>query len=895
MFLSTLLPLGCVLGAVYGLSVEQGSLRANGALNPIAVDTATPRLTWRLSSTRRGDSQTAYQIQTATSSSFASADLWDSGKVSAGDPYAFYGGKALQSRDAVFWRVKVWDADGQASDWSAATSFEISLLKQADWSAKWIANDAFATGNNSLPVFAKEFSVDCDVSKARLYLLGLGLHAPELNGAKIGDSVLEQGYTSVNKTLLYSTYDVTGQLVKGSNVLGVALGKGTYDSEKPLLGRYTKFSLKLAQQLKLISQLEYTCSSGESAAVYSDETWLTSVDGPYIEGAWYGGEEYDARKELPDWSKVSGDRSTWKKAVVTTQPLGTLVSPRSPPLKIVDTLPAVAVKQSGAQWVFDLGVNFAGWFTFTMNGTGLEGTRIVFYPSEKVNGNGAPDQSTTGTPIFDAYTLKGADFETYTTKWIYHGARYVGVNVTWTPSASDMVGSVIRADNEVVLETTTSNGLFNDIHKIIDRSIQGNMYSVLTDCPHREKYGWLEQDHLVFEPLAYGYDLQAYGDDLIRTIADAQTADVAGLIPDIAPEYGNPMGGGYRNDPNWGSACILVPLKLYRYYGDIQILQTRYQIMVDYINYLVNRSGGKPYLLDGGLGDWETLDTSTNKTIAVTFGYYHAVRGMSQVEELLGHADEAAKYSQFADDIAGAYHTLWFNTTGGFPHYCSNSQACNAMALDMGAVPAANKSAVLGTLISSIENNGWHLTVGEIALPGLFRALRAARRDDVLFNIMNERTAPGYGYQVVNGATSLWEHWDAQSTGGSLNHFMFGIGDMWILQLSGLTPRNSSVGWKEIDFVPTVVGDLTSASTKYRTPAGAASASWTRDGTAFSYDVTVPVGSTGVVYLNGTGITESGKAPKAGEAGVLSVRVGCQRTLVEVGSGQYSFKATLRA
>jgi alpha-L-rhamnosidase len=146
---------------------------------------------------------------------------------------------------------------------------------------------------------------------------------------------------------------------------------------------------------------------------------------------------------------------------------------------------------------------------------------------------------------------------------------------------------------------------------------------------------------------------------------------------------------------------------------------------------------------------------------------------MSQVEELLGHADEAAKYSQFADDIAGAYHTLWFNTTGGFPHYCSNSQACNAMALDMGAVPAANKSAVLGTLISLIENNGWHLTVGEIALPGLFRVLRAGRRDDVLFNIMNERSAPGYGYQVVNGATSLWEHWDAQTTGGSLNHFMF--------------------------------------------------------------------------------------------------------------------------
>ena len=346
MLLRSLLSLASLLAQAHGLSVEKGSPRANGAVNPVAVDTATPRLSWRLTSSSRGDSQIAYQVQAASAKShFAAPDLWDSQRIASNDSFVTYSGKSLESRSTVFWRVKVWDSGNQPSDWSDVSSFEISLLDNSDWTASWIANTDFKTGNNSLPVFAKDFDVSCDVSKARLYLLGLGLHAPELNGQKIGDSELEQGYTTVNKTLLYSTYDVTSQLSKGANVLGVALGKGTYDSEIPLLARYAKFKLTTPAQLKLIAQLEYSCVSGESGAVYSDDSWVTSVDGPYIEAAWFGGEEYDARKELPGWSTVDGDRSKWTKAVVTTGPLGKLVSPRSPPLKVVETLNAVSVKQ----------------------------------------------------------------------------------------------------------------------------------------------------------------------------------------------------------------------------------------------------------------------------------------------------------------------------------------------------------------------------------------------------------------------------------------------------------------------------------------------------------------------------------------------------------------------
>lgn len=342
MLLKSVLTLGALLSQAYAISVEKNSLRTNGATSPLGVDTATPRLTWRLSSSKRGDAQTAYQVQASSSQDFSKHALWDTGKVKSADPFAVYAGHGLDSRSAVFWRVKVWDADGSSSGWSSAASFEISLLSEEDWSASWISNPAFKTGNTSLPLFAKEFSLSCNPSKARLYLLGLGLHIPEINGKTITDEVLQPGYSTVNDTLLYSTYDVTKYLGKGNNVLGVALGKGTYDAEVPLLGRYKKFSTAY-QELRVISQLEYHCSNGKSGKVLSDGSWVTSVDGPQWEASWYGGEEYDARKEIADWSDRKGDRSSWSKATVTKGPSGKLVSPRAPPLKVVETIQPISV------------------------------------------------------------------------------------------------------------------------------------------------------------------------------------------------------------------------------------------------------------------------------------------------------------------------------------------------------------------------------------------------------------------------------------------------------------------------------------------------------------------------------------------------------------------------
>lgn len=335
------------------LDVEPGSLRVDGTANPIAVDSVTPQLSWRLQSAKRGDTQTAYQIQAAGSEgNWSTPDVWDSGWVELSDNFATYAGRKLESRSAVSWRVRVWDSNNETSPWSDASRFEVSLLDASDWeAASWITNPAFASGTNSLPMFATEFNVACaEVSRARLYLLGLGVHSAEVNGQPVDDdAVLAPGYSTVNRTLPYSVYDVTQHLA-ARNALGVALGKGIYDTDTPIGGRYTKVNHD-PQPLLLIARLEYACAGDEDGdaagggVVVSDGSWLTTVEGPYLEAHWYGGEEYDARREIEGWSTTAVDRQNWTKATVTDGPGGVLISPRSPPLRRHETITAVSVQE----------------------------------------------------------------------------------------------------------------------------------------------------------------------------------------------------------------------------------------------------------------------------------------------------------------------------------------------------------------------------------------------------------------------------------------------------------------------------------------------------------------------------------------------------------------------
>jgi alpha-L-rhamnosidase len=395
---------------------------------------------------------------------------------------------------------------------------------------------------------------------------------------------------------------------------------------------------------------------------------------------------------------------------------------------------------------------------------------------------------------------------------------------------------------------------------------------------------------LVFDPVIRGYDIQAMGAGIVKTIADSQVD--TGLIPDIAPEF-TVFSGGFRDDPNWGSAMILLPLMLYKTYGDVDLLTANYALMRAYLDYLTSKSSD--YLLNYGLGDWITFDNTTPVGITASYGYAKGVAGMITIANAIGNTSDATTYSGLLDNILASFHATYFNN--GNTSYGSDSQASNALALDMGAVPEKYQTAIINNIVTSIVNNTNHLTVGEIALPSLIRSLHSLGADDTMYDMVVNLTSPSYAYQVLHGATSLTERWDGPtaSCGGcnSLNHFMLGYIDSWLAQLSGVSQSNSSYSWNSIDYSPIMLKNLTTAASSYRSPKGIVAASWVLDDKqTIYYNVTVPVGAIGTVSLPFERITERGKSVKVGKDGVISMGQLNGTTTIVIGSGSYVFTAS---
>ncbi|HZC69560.1 MAG TPA: family 78 glycoside hydrolase catalytic domain [Jatrophihabitans sp.] len=693
----------------------------------------------------------------------------------------------------------------------------------------------------ALPLFARQFTVRKPVSRARLYVTGLGIYTTTVNGQHTSNALLEPGNTTYTKRVNYATCDVADLLQPGTNAIGIAVGTGIYDTSS-YNTRYAKFRGRIGPP-KVLAQLEITYTDGTSERVGTDTDWWTML-GATTFSNWYGGEDFDARRLPAGWDLPGADLSGWQPATASAAPApdAALTARHGPAIEAVDVLPTQRLSQpQPGVYVFDIGTNLAGRQVLKVSGP--VGTAITMRPAELLHADGTIDYGSTGNPIYDVYTLRGAGTETWNPEFIYHGFRYIQVEGLPAAPGTDAISALVtRAANESAGSFSCSNDLLNGIHRIIDRAVQSNMFSVLTDCPHREKLGWMEEDHLVFEAVARNYDVAAYGNDLVQAMADAQLPN--GLVPDIAPEY-TVFSGGFRDDPNWGSAIVLVSLALYRAYGDTDVLARFYPNMQRYVDYLTGKASGN--LLDYGLGDWATINASTPAGVTATYGYFKAVDGLRRIATAVGNSDDAARYTQLAAAIGAAFHTKYFDAANHT--YATGSQCSDALALDMGVVPEAERAAVLDHLVANLRNNAYHLNIGEIGLPALFDVLAAAGRNDVMYEIATQTTAPSYGAMLARGATSLTEFWDGT---GSQNHFMLGAIDKWFTtSLAGIGQPADSVGYAEVLIAPAIVGDLTQVSGRYRTPRGLVTSEWQRSRQTVQLDVSIPVGTSATVRLPG--------------------------------------------
>jgi len=833
------LAIACLLCSAAQAAVQPVRLRCEYRRNPEAVESAHPRLGWALTATANGEAQTAWRILVASSQSALRADrgdLWDSGKVaSAGTIQTPYAGKPLRSGMACWWKVRVWGKDGRPSAWSEPAYWGMGLLSVSDWKARWIG----AASPAASPLLRREFRLDKPVRRAVAYTSGLGQFELRLNGRKAGADVLEPAWTNYRKTVFYTAHDVTALLKPGMNAAGVMLGNGMYNVTG---GRYVKFKGSFGQP-KLIFQLEIEFTDGSGTRIVSDGNWRVSP-GPVRFTCIYGGEDYDARHEQPGWDAPGFDDAAWQPAAEVTPPEGRLAAQMSPPVRVIETFKTVRVTQPkpGVR-VYDLGQNFSGWPR--VRARGPAGATVKMIPGELLDAGGLVSQRSSGSPVWFSYTLKGQGVEDWRPRFSYYGFRYVQVEGDAT--VESLEGEFIHSSAERVGEFSCSNELFNRIHRLVDAAVRSNLNHVLTDCPHREKLGWLEVPHLMGPSIIYGYDLASFYAKVARDMAEAQLDN--GLVPDIAPEY-TVFKGGFRDSPEWGSAAVVVPWLAYRAYGDRRPLEANYEGMKRYVAYLGSRATG--HIVSHGLGDWYDVGPKppgpsqlTPLGVTATAFYYHDLKLLARIGALLGRKEDSARYNALAGEVRAAFNARYFDPAAH--RYATGSQAANAMPLVMELAEPEWRQALVEAIAGDVRARGGRITAGDVGHRFALVALAEGGRSDVIFDIASRSDGPGYGYQLKQGATTLTEAWDANPA-SSQNHCMLGHIEEWFYGwLAGLRPDPDAVAFDRVIIDPQVVGDVTWAKAVYESPRGRVAVEWRLHGAELSLDVQLPPGVSATV------------------------------------------------
>lgn len=734
------------------------------------------------------------------------------------------------------------------------------------------------------PMLRRAFSLDGKkVATARAYVFGLGFYELHLNGAKVGDQVLAPASTPYDKRDLYTTYDVTDDLRGGANTVGLWLGNG-YDE------RFSPYGFRWTGPQQAVVLLDVTYTDGHRQTITTDNKWSWST-GPITSNGIYAGETYNAELEKPGWDTPGFDATSWQPVRTVQAPTGTLTAATAPPIRVTDTLAPVRLTQpKPGVYVYDFGQNIAGWERLRVKGAA--GTTVRMRTAEEIGDDGMLDTTTNrSAAATDTFTLAGArTTETYEPRFTYHGFRYVEVTgYPGTPTAKSLDARVVHTDVTSTGTFSSSDPLLDQIWQNNRRTILNNSMSTPTDNPVRD------------ERTPPGMDVQAYHDASVREFGmDGYYAD---YLQDMPPGVPLPNDAGNAQQPDMDGDQITLAWTLYEQYGDRATLESVYPGMKEFVDTNATDVPGHIWPADRGFGDWCPPDHSSNangglgnpsagdctsevSVVNTALSYLQAV-DVAKAAEALGHSDEAAHFTQIADAIKQAFNTAFLNAAGDT--YGDGRQTTSVLPLAFGMVPAQNVGKVGDQLVDTIlTKDAGHLDTGIFGTRYLMDALAGIGRTDVAMKVLDQRSYPGFGYEIAKGATTSWEEWTYFSSMESHDHAMFaGINASFYTQLGGIQPTGP--GYRTVTIAPQIPTGLHHAAASIATVRGRVASSWTNDDDRTVLDVNVPVGSTATVHVPHLGRTHvevhatSGARPQHG---------GHDETVYTVGSGQWRFTVT---
>jgi alpha-L-rhamnosidase len=889
--------------------VEFSKLLCEYTENPINLNMKQPRFSWNLQSEQRGQHQTAYQILAASSKEKLTqniGDLWSSGKVESSQSiHVKYKGKSLKSNQTVFWKVRVWDKDSTACQYSKLASFKTAILKDTEWHAKWIGKSISrdpikspAFYNTKVPVneygdstrvnsrsliLRKELKTSRKINKATAHVTGLGYYEFLINGQKVGDYVLSPAKTLYRKSILYDTFDVTDLLQEETNVLGIMLGNGWFNPMK----KYWSWQMQWHGDKRAFLQMHIEYSDGSTEVVISDETWK-SAPGPVVSSCIYDGEIYDATAEIHDWNKPGFDDLSWESTDILSAPGGKLVPQAMQAIKRTQIMePKTVTNPKPGIYVFDLGQNFSGWIKLFVKGS--KGDRVTLQYAENLRRDGLIDPTTNGgAEATDIYILSGNGEETYEPRFTYHGFRYVQVKgFPGEPKLNNVQGVVVHSAVEQTGMFETSDENLNNIHQATLWSQRSNLMGFPTDCPQRdERLGWMGDAHVTAEEAIDNFNMPLFYLKWLQDVKENQNL-ATGDLPYIAPRPFYEM----ESDIAWSSGYHLMVWYFYREYGDKQILEQHYDSMKRYVNYL--SSIAKNHILPRDrYGDW----LSPNETgwwqpgihISVTTGYYYYLTSIvAKVAKILDRENDEQFYMTLSQEIKKAYNQNFFNPKS--KQYENGSQFANSFPLFLDIVPENEKEAVLNNLVDNIFEHKGHVSTGILGTKYMMEALWKHNKTDIGYMITSRKEYPGW-IDMIKNRTTLSESWNPVSR--SNNHVMFGSIDSWFYKaLAGIDVNDLGPGFKKFNIKPSVLPNLTFVKASRETMSGTVSSNWRVIGNHFELDISVPVNSTATIYVPAIGldkVTENGIAAAKSE-GVAFLSKQNDYYVFSVLSGQYHF------
>ncbi len=776
----------------------------------------------------------------------------------------------------------------------------------------------------------KEFSASKKIARATVSFSGLGLSELYLNGEKVGDHVLSPAFAQYNQRDFYVTYDVTKQLHRGANALGVILGNGRFYADRSKV--YAGTANFGFPKLRLNLHIDY--ADGSTAEIVSDDSWQLTTNGPILANNDYDGEDYDARKGMSGWSEpgfaptspspLGGERGSeasnknhvvstlpypspsiplpsegrgrtkWQRAEIVSAPGGALSAEMQEPIRVTGTIKPISLHEiRPGVFIFDLGQNMVGWCRLHVSGPA--GTRVTLSHAETLKPDGSLyTANLRGARQTDSYILRGGGQEVWEPRFTSHGFRYVEVaGFPGKPRLNSIEGRIVNDDVKTAGTFECSNELINQIYRAIVWGVRGNYRSIPTDCPQRdERQGWLGDRSEESRGETYLFENATLYAKWMQDIADAQRPN--GSEPDIAPAYW-PI---YSDNVVWPSTGVMIPGMLREQFADKRVIAQHYVAAKKWMDYMSGFMTNGIIMRDN-YGDWcvppenltiiHSTDPKfiTDKALLATAFFYHDYQLMEQYAALLGKTDDARAFHAIAEKIKTAFNEKFLDRTQG--QYSNGTQTSCVLPLAFGLVPDDLRATIFQHLAAKIENETHdHIGTGLVGGQYLCRVLTANGRPDLVYAIAAQKSYPGWGYMIENGATTIWELWNgntADPTMNSGNHVML-VGDLviWLYEdLAGIKTDPTQPGFKHIIMKPLPVGDLTFVKAMHQSPYGLIASEWRKTGNTFDWQIEIPANTTATVYVPSKTL-ENIKAD-----GVKPNRFENGHAVFELGSGRYHF------